>query len=186
MHSVLRKSQVVMDDDILSKQMSHKGSKIKAYTMSFKQTAVKFARENSINSAALKFNVDRKRVREWISNIDEISAKKSTRKRLDGGGRKPVIVEIEEKLLEWIHEKRSKMLHVSRKMIQIKAKAMFDDKTDDPAVKETFLASNSWIQKFMKRHHLSCRLVFIYTAVLSSCLCDLTVTALNSLFTAFY
>ena len=80
-----------MDDDILSKQMSHKGSKIKAYTMSFKQTAVKFARENSINSAALKFNVDRKRVREWISNIDEISAKKSTRKRLDGDGRKPVI-----------------------------------------------------------------------------------------------
>ena len=74
----------------------------------------------------------------------------------------PVISEIEENLLEWINERRSKMLHVSRKMIQIKAKAMFDDKTDDPAVKETFLASTGWIQKFMKRHHLSCRLVFSY------------------------
>ena len=131
-----------------SKLMSHKGSKIKSYTMSFKVNVATFSGRNSINSASLKFNVDRKRVREWMSNINEISSKKSTRKKLDGGGRKPVISEIEENL--------------SRKMIQIKAKAMFDDKTDDPAVKETFLASTGWIQKFMKRHHLSCRLVFSY------------------------
>ena len=31
------------------------------------------------------------------------------------------------------------MLHVSRKMTRAKAKAMFDDKTDDPAVKESFI-----------------------------------------------
>ena len=42
-------------------------------------------------------------------------------------------------------------------MIRIKAKAMFDEKTDDPAVKESFVASSGWIQNFMKRHHLSCR-----------------------------
>lgn len=139
---------------------SHKGSKIKSYTMSFKLTVAKFAKENSIHSASSKFNLDRKRVREWVKSINELSAKKSTRRRLDGGGRKPVIIEIEENLLEWIHERRSKMLHVSRKIIQIKAKAMFDEKTDDPAVKETFIASTGWIQNFMKRHHLSCRLVF--------------------------
>ena len=46
-------------------------------------------------------------------------------------------------------------------MIRIKAKAMFDEKTDDPAVKETFIASIGWIQNFMKRHNLSCRLMFI-------------------------
>ena len=70
-----------------------------------------------------------------------------------------MMVEIKENLLEWIYERRSKMLHVSREMIRIKAKAMCDEKTDDPAVKESFVASSGWIQNFMKRHHLLCRLI---------------------------
>ena len=54
--------------------------------MSFKQTVAKFAQEYSNNSAALKFNVDTKWIREWMNNINEISTKKkSTRTRLDGG-----------------------------------------------------------------------------------------------------
>ena len=72
-----------------------------------------------------------------------------------------MIIEIEEHSLEWIYERRSKMLHVSRKMIRIKSKAMLDEKTDDPAVKETFIASSGWMQNFIKKHHLSCRLIFI-------------------------
>ena len=128
--------------------------------MSFKQTVAKFTKENSINSASMKFKeVNCKQIREWINNLEKIYTKKSTRKRLDGGGPKPMIVEIEENLLEWIYEKRSKMLHVSRKMIRIKAKAMFDKKTDEPAVKESFVACSGWLQNFIKRHHLWCRLI---------------------------
>ena len=41
---------------------------------------------------------------------------------------------LEENLSELIHERRSKMLHLPRKIIRIKAKAMFDEETDDPAV----------------------------------------------------
>ena len=134
---------------------SHKESKIKSYTMSFKQAVAKFDKENSINSASMKFKADRKRIREWINNLQKIS----TKKQLEGGGQKPMIVEIEENLLEWIYERRSKMLYVSRKMIRIKAKPMFDQKTDDPAVQESFVASSGWIQNFMKRHHLWCRLI---------------------------
>ena len=96
---------------------SHKGSKIKSYTMSFKQIVAKFVTVNLINSASMKFKVDRKQIRELINNLEKISTKKPTRKRLDAGGRKPMIVEIEENLLEWIYERRIKMLHVSRKMI---------------------------------------------------------------------
>ena len=121
--------------------------------MSFKQTDAKFAKENSFDSASLKFNVDCKRIREWVNKINEISTKKSIRKRS--------IIEIEENLLERIHERRSKVLHVSRKMIRIKAKAMFVERTDDTAVKETLIASSGSIQNFMKRHNLSCRLIFI-------------------------
>ena len=54
----------------------------------------------------MKFKVHCKRIREWINNLEKISTTKSTRKRLDGGGRKSMIVEIEEKLLEWIYEKK--------------------------------------------------------------------------------
>lgn len=80
--------------DEAGNKTSHKGSKIRSYTMSFKQTVAKFAKENSINSASMNFKVDRKRIREWMNNLEKISTKKSTQKRLDGGGRKPMIVEI--------------------------------------------------------------------------------------------
>ena len=84
-------------DDAGNNATSHKGSKIKSYTMSFEQTVTKFAKENSISSASMKFKVDRKRIRQWINNLEKICTKKSKRKRLDGGGRKPMVVEIEEK-----------------------------------------------------------------------------------------
>ena len=47
--------------------------------------------------------------------MDEIMAKEPKKKWLDGSGQKPVIMEIQEKLQRWIHERRSHMLHVSRK-----------------------------------------------------------------------
>ena len=47
-------------DEAGNNTASHKGSKIKSYTMSFKQTVAKFGKENSINSASMKFKVDRK------------------------------------------------------------------------------------------------------------------------------
>ena len=41
--------------------------------MSFKQAVVKFAKEKSINSASLTFNIARKRIGECVNNINEIS-----------------------------------------------------------------------------------------------------------------
>ena len=43
-------------DDTRRRLTSHKESKIKSHTMSFKQTVALFAKENSSNSGALKFN----------------------------------------------------------------------------------------------------------------------------------
>ena len=89
-----------------------------------------------------------------MNSINQTFTKTSTRQWFDRGGRKPVIIETAENLLQLIYGRRSKMLHVSRKMIQIKAKAI-DEKTNDLAVKKTFIASSDWIQNFMGRHHLS-------------------------------
>ena len=100
-------------DETKDNSTSHKRLKNKSYTISFRQQVVKYAKENSINSASIKYKVDRKRVTERLNNLDKMSAKNAARRRPDGGGRKPVIVEIEESLLEWIQERRSNMLHAS-------------------------------------------------------------------------
>ena len=44
-------------DDAGRKLSLHKGSKIESCTMSSKQTGAKYAKENSIDSVSLKFNV---------------------------------------------------------------------------------------------------------------------------------
>lgn len=49
------------------------------------------------------------------------------------------------------------MLHVSRKMIMWKAKNIFDEKSEDPAIKDSFVASRGWCEKFMPRHRFSLR-----------------------------
>ena len=54
-----------------------------------------------------KFNVDRKRIREWRANQSKLESASCKRKRLDGAGRKPFDLDIEEVLLEWVHERRS-------------------------------------------------------------------------------
>ena len=62
-------------------------------------------------------------------------------------------------MLERIIERRSKMLHVSRKIIRKKAVIIYGDlKHIDPdRFDEKFEATNGWLFKFMKRHNLSLR-----------------------------
>ena len=96
---------------------SSRGKKKRSYSMEFKKQVVIYAEANSNRSAASRFDVEPKRVREWKKDIDKINATKSKRQRLDGGGRKCIDADLEEDLVHWIYEKRSRMLHVSRKMI---------------------------------------------------------------------
>ena len=53
--------------------------------MSYKRDVLKFAQEHAINLAALRFGVDRKRIREMIRSIDEITASAPTKKIWSGG-----------------------------------------------------------------------------------------------------
>ena len=83
---------------------------------------------------------------------------KGKRFRVEGGGRKLTDNELEDEVLNWIHRRRENMLRVSRKLIMFKAKAIFDEKCgDDKALKESFVASNDWLVKFMKRNHVCLR-----------------------------
>ena len=127
--------------------------KRKSYDASYKLKAVERAENSSKEASAREFGVDAKRIRVWCSQKDKLKAtkkeKKATRKRLDGAGRKPNDVEMEEELFEWIVDLRSRHLCVSRRMIQMQAKTL---STDDG-----FKVSRGWLQRFMKRHDLSLR-----------------------------
>ena len=61
--------------------------------------------------------------------LQEISTSKNSKKRisLEGGGRKPLSNEMEETLLEWIMERRLKILRVSGKIIRKKALLIYED-----------------------------------------------------------
>ena len=93
--------------------------------------------------------------------LQEISTSKNSKKRirLDGGGRKPLSNEMEETLLEWIMERRLKMLCVSRKIIRKKALLIYEDlkHTAPDRYDENFDATTGWLFKFMKRNNLSLR-----------------------------
>ena len=92
---------------------------------------------NSNRSAAQKFNLEPKRVREWMENFEKSASTKSRKQPHEGGGRKCFESDLEEKLVAWVYEQRGKMFHVSRKVIVFKAKKEFGDKNKNLAVRET-------------------------------------------------
>ena len=140
----------------LSSVKKKKKKKISSYSTEYNLETIKFAKESkSIYSAAKKFNVDHKRIREWQSTKAKLQAADNKRKCLDGGVRKPFAVGLEDELLEWIHERRSTGLQVSRAMILHKAQAIHEQKCKAWQVSPSFILSNGWVQKCMARNRLS-------------------------------
>uniref|UniRef100_A0A915DUK7 HTH CENPB-type domain-containing protein n=1 Tax=Ditylenchus dipsaci TaxID=166011 RepID=A0A915DUK7_9BILA len=96
-----------------------------------KLEAVDWARKKSFYSAAKKFEVDRKRIKEWIQKENELkqqlsnTPKGSKRKCLDGDGRQVNNPELDVELAEWIREKREHKQPVSRRIISNKAGEVF-------------------------------------------------------------
>uniref|UniRef100_A0A3B3B5M8 HTH CENPB-type domain-containing protein n=1 Tax=Oryzias melastigma TaxID=30732 RepID=A0A3B3B5M8_ORYME len=134
----------------------------RSFDLNFKLRAVAYANEHSGEASARHFGVDPKRIREWRKQVNDMERKVAEKgpacKRLTGGGAKKASDELEQLFLTWIVEQRRKGAQVSRKMIRTKAKRIFDTKIDDSSKrKETFTASAGWLDKFMKRHHLSLR-----------------------------
>ena len=113
---------------------SSKGKEKHSFDMTFKKEVVAYANSNSNRAAAVYYNVQSKCVREWKKDFDKLKSMKPKRKRLDGGGRKCADEDMDQAIVNWIYEQRNKMLHVSRRMIMWKAKTLFDEKNNDPAL----------------------------------------------------
>lgn len=92
--------ETVYESDVSAQ--SHAGSKNRSYSTEFKLKAVKFAEDcNSNRKAAAKFDVERKRTREWRQTKSKLETANAKRKRLEGGGRKPLDEDIKESVLQW-------------------------------------------------------------------------------------
>ena len=110
----------------MSTETSHNSEKRKGYRMQFKQD-VRYANVNSNHSAATRFKVDVKRVREWKKQIEKLMATNPKKQKLAGRGRKLTDVDLEESLLAWIYDRHSNALLVSRKIIMFKVKSIYDE-----------------------------------------------------------
>ena len=116
------------------KSSSHKGEKVRSYSIDFKLEVIRYAETNSNHAAAKKYKIDRNSIRHWRKKRDKIEELKversggAKRQRLDGGGRHLTSEEIEQNLLEWIFDRRSKGLRVSRKIIMVKAAKFQEEK----------------------------------------------------------
>ena len=121
------------------------------YSASFKLQVVKFASDNSNNSAASrKFGIDKKLVRDWRRKIDNIKSLPKT--KCADRGRKCQWPELEKKVIEWDEENRKSGLAVTRNLIRLHAK-----KTAQQMNIDNFLVSSGWCTRFMKRNKLVLR-----------------------------
>lgn len=142
---------------------SRKGEKINSYTVDYKLKAIAFAKSCNNKAAARKFNVAPKTIRDWIRKEEQLRQLKQNkaysgkRLRLEGGGQHAFDDDLEDKLVQWITERRGNGLRVSTKLTQLKAKKMHEDKTINDLNSKTINFSDGWVQMFMGRHGLSIR-----------------------------
>ena len=72
-------------------------------TIEEKIKIVRFAEQNSIHKAAEKYNVDRKNIRSWKSQLpDLITQTNKSTKMIMHSGKKPETEEIDDEIIEWI------------------------------------------------------------------------------------
>ena len=133
--------------------------KYRTYSIEQKLEAVALAQRTSISNAAKTLKIDRKRVREWMNNKQNLTSVANPRKtkRLSGGGRKLNCEVLEAQLIQWINNERCLHHRVSRKMIQRKAIEIFHTLEESDKRKINFKASLGWLFKFLKRNRFSLR-----------------------------
>ena len=118
--------------------------------MEFKCEAIEYAGKDRNHKAVEKFHVAIKRIREWRQNKMKVfePTVKTKNKRLEGSGRKPLGLQLENQLVEWIYDRRSNGLRVLRKLILAKGKYFYEIDCDE-SEKSLFVASNGWVNNFM-------------------------------------
>ena len=93
-------------------------------------------------------------VRKWWCNRTVIMAAAPHLMRVEGGGRRRALGDLEDLLLDAIIERRLRKEKVKREWIADKAREIFEGIETDGT---QFVASPAWVSKFMRRNDLSLR-----------------------------
>ena len=91
----------------------------RSYDAAFKLAAVEDAEKTTNRVAARKLRVDERRIREWRQKKSDLVKIPSKKKRLEGGGRKASLPEMEE-VVAWIEGCRAKNFRVTRVSVRRK------------------------------------------------------------------
>ena len=113
---------------------------------------------NSKNKTARKYNIQTKQLRDWVSKKPQLLKAQPGLKRLNRGS-SPKYPVLETALVNWVKEKRKNQNAVSRTMIQMKGKALAQQRqwqVTCPGI-GSFAFSNKWLDGFMSRNKFSNR-----------------------------
>ena len=83
--------------------------------------AINYTKTHSNRAAAKRFHVDERKIRQRKQKHEELAVTQTKKgrlfkKRLEVGRRKLTDKELEEKVINWIYERRENILRISRKL----------------------------------------------------------------------
>ena len=113
--------------------------KKRSFDSAFKLKVVEFAEKYSNRGAGRQLGVDKKRVREWRKQKEQLESLPRKKRRLDGGSCRAALPETEEELVVWIDALRVTRNSVQRKAIELA----------QTSGNEEFGASRGWMEKFV-------------------------------------
>ena len=127
----------------------------RAHSFAFKQKAIQKAKASSNRRAARELGIDEKSLRMWRNQQKSIEECHQPQKRfrLDGGGRKPLLPEVENDVADWVLQEREAYHRVTRKGIAQQAKKL----SLECATSQDFKASRGWVDKFLRRNNFCIR-----------------------------
>ena len=101
--------------------------KNRSYTVTFKLQVIQWHRQNggNVSETARNFNVDRKRVREWMGQEDVLLMHRrgaEAQKKRIGGGASAKSEELDALVLDWLMDERAAGRPVSNKDLMDKAR----------------------------------------------------------------
>ena len=135
----------------------------RSYTVEFKLSVIKHHKDNgnSIRKTAGEYGIDRKRVREWLNQEQELMTNSrgsaAKKRRIMSHGREIFDNEVEFGVLDYLLSERERGIPVSNSDLKEKALEIareLNDEQPDPKF-EQFKGSDGWLQRWKKRNRIA-------------------------------
>ena len=122
----------------------------RAFSSKEKLAAIAFAEAHGNRAAGREFAVDESCIRHWRKQKSKLEAMPTTKKAARGSSEK--FPQVEERILEWVSDRRRQGIAISTVEIRLQAKLI----AKKLHVKD-FRGSADWCYAFMRRKNLSVR-----------------------------